>query len=361
MLYAQVHLTLPAWIHDQIDLDRRYPGDEAKVALAIELSRLNVEHASGGPFGAVVFGPDDKVIAAGVNRVMPHATSLAHAENMAYMLAQQRLQTPRLNAVLSPVTLATSSQPCCQCYGATVWAGIDRLLIGANAADVEELTPFDEGPLPADWVGELNKRGIEVVRACTATPRAACCVPMGKAMAPVTETGIGLLCLCRQGFEPELAGELQFRAGEAGFAGYARTQRNDGYVLFMCDEAAALAPRLRWRELIFARQKLVVLAELPQLDPATASPRCWTCWPMRRASATCGWNTPIRTPASRCPGWREPSAMHCARRCARPASSPTSRTTACRACTWCSSTAPMPSSAWPTRPTARRGRWAFRA
>ncbi len=83
MLYAQVHLTLPAWIHDQIDLDRRYPGDEAKVALAIELSRLNVEHASGVPFGAVVFGPDDKVIAAGVNRVMPHATSLAHAENMA--------------------------------------------------------------------------------------------------------------------------------------------------------------------------------------------------------------------------------------------------------------------------------------
>ena len=164
MLYAQVHLTLPAWIHDQIDLDRRYPGDEAKVALAIELSRLNIEHASGGPFGAVVFGPEDKVIAAGVNRVMPHATSLAHAENMAYMLAQQRLQTPRLNAVLSPITLATSSQPCCQCYGATVWAGIDRLLIGASSADVEELTPFDEGPLPADWVGELNKRGIEVVQ-----------------------------------------------------------------------------------------------------------------------------------------------------------------------------------------------------
>lgn len=164
MLYAQVHLTLPAWIHDQIDLDRRYPGDEAKVALAIELSRLNVEHASGGPFGAVVFGPDDKVIAAGVNRVMPHATSLAHAENMAYMLAQQRLQTPRLNAVLSPVTLATSSQPCCQCYGATVWAGIDRLLIGARAEDVEALTEFDEGPLPGDWVGELERRGISVVR-----------------------------------------------------------------------------------------------------------------------------------------------------------------------------------------------------
>lgn len=80
------------------------------------------------------------------------------------MLAQQRLQTPRLNDVLSPVTLATSAQPCCQCYGATVWAGIDRLLIGARAEDVMALTEFDEGPLPADWVGELTRRGIEVVR-----------------------------------------------------------------------------------------------------------------------------------------------------------------------------------------------------
>ena len=88
---------------------------------------------------------------------------------MAYMLAQQRLQRARLNRdgddnAVGPYTLATSSQPCCQCYGATVWAGIDRLLIGARAEDVMALTEFDEGPLPADWVGELNKRGIEVVR-----------------------------------------------------------------------------------------------------------------------------------------------------------------------------------------------------
>lgn len=164
MLHAQVHLTLPAWTHDAIDLSRAYPGDEDKVALAIELSRRNVESASGGPFGAVVFGPDHRVISIGVNRVMPHTCSLAHAENMAYMLAQQRLQTPRLNERIAPITLATSSQPCCQCYGATVWAGIDRLLIGARAEDVMELTEFDEGPLPADWIGELNQRGIEVVR-----------------------------------------------------------------------------------------------------------------------------------------------------------------------------------------------------
>ena len=169
MLYAQVHLTLPAWVHDAVDLGRVYASDADKVQLAIELSQRNVEAATGGPFGAVVFGPGERIIAVGVNRVLPHACSVAHAEMMAYMLAQGRTQRARLNRdaddlPISPITLATSSQPCCQCYGATVWAGIDRLLIGARAEDVMALTEFDEGPLPADWIGELNARGIEVVR-----------------------------------------------------------------------------------------------------------------------------------------------------------------------------------------------------
>ncbi|QIL21326.1 nucleoside deaminase [Thermomonas sp. HDW16] len=169
MLYAQVHLTLPAWVHDAVDTSRAYPTDADKVALAIVLSKHNIEANTGGPFGAAVFGPDDRIIAIGVNRVVPMACSVAHAEMMAYMLAQGRTQRLRLNRdaednVIGPITLATSSQPCCQCYGATVWAGIDRLLIGARAEDVESLTEFDEGPLPADWVGALNERGIEVVR-----------------------------------------------------------------------------------------------------------------------------------------------------------------------------------------------------
>ena len=169
MLYAQVHLTLPAWVHEAVDTSRTYADDDAKVALAVELSRRNVEADSGGPFGAAVFGPDDRLIAVGVNRVLPHTCSLAHAETMAYMLAQQRTQRARLNEDgdgqrTGTITLATSSQPCCQCYGATMWAGIDRLLIGARSEDVEALTEFDEGPLPSDWVGELERRGIAVVR-----------------------------------------------------------------------------------------------------------------------------------------------------------------------------------------------------
>ena len=168
-LPASVGLRLPEWVHGAVDRDRAYASDGDKVALAIGLAARNLDEATGGPFGAVVFGPDDRVVAAGVNVVLPQSTSLAHAENMAYMLAQQALGRARINLdndgrPCGPYVLATSAQPCCQCYGATVWAGVDRLLIGARAEDVHELTEFDEGPLPADWTGELARRGIEVVR-----------------------------------------------------------------------------------------------------------------------------------------------------------------------------------------------------
>lgn len=169
MLASQVLLRLPDWLPRAIEGAAPCHDDASKVALAIELSRRNLDEDSGGPFGAVLFDQDDRVVAAGVNRVLPMACTLAHAENMAYMLAQQQLRRARLNMDeagrrLGRYTLATSSQPCCQCYGATVWAGIDRLLIGARSEDVMALTEFDEGPLPADWAGELERRGIEVVR-----------------------------------------------------------------------------------------------------------------------------------------------------------------------------------------------------
>lgn len=164
MLQAQIHLALPAWVHDAVDPALPCPDDEAKVALAVRLSALNVAHGTGGPFGAAIFDASGRVVSVGVNRVVAQSCSVAHAEMMAFMLAQQRLQRFRLNEGGGRYTLAASSQPCCQCYGASVWAGIDELLIGARAEDVMELTAFDEGPLPADWIGELGRRGITVRR-----------------------------------------------------------------------------------------------------------------------------------------------------------------------------------------------------
>ena len=77
----------------------------------------------------------------------------------------------------------------------------------------------------------------------------------------------GLLCYCRAGFEPELAAELSERAALAGVPGYARTERNSGLVQFMVEDSAELSKALPFAQLIFARQKLRLLADLDALDP----------------------------------------------------------------------------------------------
>lgn len=165
MFATPIHLTLPPWLDHVVDPDAVYADDASKVGFAIELSRRNVLERSGGPFGAAIFDHHGRLVSVGVNRVVPLNCSVAHAEMMAFMAAQMRLQRFRLDAGDGQrFTLATSSQPCCQCYGATVWSGVRELLIGARAEDVEALTEFDEGPLPADWIGELERRGIAVRR-----------------------------------------------------------------------------------------------------------------------------------------------------------------------------------------------------
>jgi 23S rRNA (cytidine2498-2'-O)-methyltransferase len=75
-----------------------------------------------------------------------------------------------------------------------------------------------------------------------------------------------LLCYCRAGFEPELAAELTERAAERGLGGYARTERNSGYAVFAGDDET-LSHTLPFADLIFARQKLRLIAELRELDP----------------------------------------------------------------------------------------------
>jgi tRNA(Arg) A34 adenosine deaminase TadA len=156
--------TLPAWIAELVDGSRIYRDADARIALAVQLARLNVDHASGGPFGAAIFDDDGRVVAVGVNRVEPLRSSLAHAEIVALAGAQQKLGRARLDDDGRHYTLASSSQPCCQCYGAVVWAGINELLVAARTVDTESLAGFDEGPLPADWIGELERRGIRVQR-----------------------------------------------------------------------------------------------------------------------------------------------------------------------------------------------------
>lgn len=165
-LPTEISLSLPGWFQASgPDLARPYPGDHEKMGLAIDLAARNVAEKTGGPFGAAIFdSTSGMVVSVGVNRVVPLCNSTAHAEMMAFMLAQHALQSHRLNATRHNFVMATSAQMCAMCYGASVWAGINRILIGARREDVESLTEFDEGPMPRNWIKELQGRGITVTR-----------------------------------------------------------------------------------------------------------------------------------------------------------------------------------------------------
>ncbi|RYZ04436.1 MAG: nucleoside deaminase [Myxococcales bacterium] len=156
----QVRFELPEWLFAECDLQSPRADDAAKMELAIELSRRNVAHG-GGPFGAVVFERQTgEVIAPGMNLVMPQNSSLLHAEIVALMFAQSRLQTYTLAS--GNYELVTSSEPCVQCLGACHWAGLSRLVCGAPVA-LAESAGFDEGPRSDDWKAQLAARGTPVV------------------------------------------------------------------------------------------------------------------------------------------------------------------------------------------------------
>jgi tRNA(Arg) A34 adenosine deaminase TadA len=158
----QVILHLPDWLPAFVEQqpEHTFATRASRMQFVIELSRQNVLHQTGGPFAAAVFERDSgRLIAPAVNIVVPSHTSVAHAESVAFMLAQQRLETYDLGAAHLPaMELFASSQPCIQCFGNTWWSGVQALTIGARADDVEAITGFKEGPLPQDWVALLENR-----------------------------------------------------------------------------------------------------------------------------------------------------------------------------------------------------------
>ena len=159
-MYPAVTYQMPEWIADEIgDPDRRRPTLEARMDLAIRLSARNTAEG-GGPFGAAIFEIESgRLVAPGVNMVLPLHASVAHAEALSIMIAQQICATHDLgDPALPPMELVTSAQPCIQCYGNLWWSGLRRLVIGARKEDVETLTGFAEGPLPADWAEQLERR-----------------------------------------------------------------------------------------------------------------------------------------------------------------------------------------------------------
>lgn len=155
-------ITVPDWVREVAEAAPRAATPRDKMQLAIALAEQNLERG-GGPFGAVVF-EGDRPVAAGVNLVLASGYSLAHAEVVAILVAQRSARARASDDQASrgePRVLYTSAEPCCQCFGAFVWSGLDGLVAAATTADVEAIG-FHEGPKPEQWARDLERLGMSV-------------------------------------------------------------------------------------------------------------------------------------------------------------------------------------------------------
>lgn len=155
---TRLELNLPDWI---TPLTAAWPpagDDSARMNLVLELARTSIERDAGGPFAAAVFA-GDRVVAVGINRVLPERNSVLHAEILALMWAERHFQSHSLSP-WPRLTLVSSCEPCAMCLGAILWSGIRRVVSGASREDAEA-AGFDEGPVFPASHAYLRERGVE--------------------------------------------------------------------------------------------------------------------------------------------------------------------------------------------------------
>lgn len=108
------------------------PGTaDAYLMRAIEAGRAGMRARLGGPFGAIVVGPDGQVVSEGCNQVTSANDPTAHAEVTAIRAACVALGTFQLQGC----TLYTSCEPCPMCLSAAYWARVDAIVYGASRED----------------------------------------------------------------------------------------------------------------------------------------------------------------------------------------------------------------------------------
>lgn len=163
MTTGALSITLPEWAVAYDERGRLYPTDRDRMDLAVELSRLNVERGTGGPFGAAIFdGASGALLGIGMNSVVRLNNSTLHAEMVAFMRAQAAVGSFSL-ATSSGAgrELFTSCEPCAMCLGGVLWSGVTRVVFAARRDDAQRLN-FDEGPVFPESFAYLRRRGIRI-------------------------------------------------------------------------------------------------------------------------------------------------------------------------------------------------------
>jgi tRNA(Arg) A34 adenosine deaminase TadA len=165
MTHPVIHIEYPDWIDEVVDWSRPYLSDQDRMRLAIDVARANVDHATGGPFGAAIFETvSGRLVSVGMNSVVRYNNCTLHGEMIAFMMAQKCVSSFTLKTSTLPRhELYTSCEPCAMCLGTTLWSGVQRVVYGATREDASILN-FEEGPVFPESYEYLEDRGIEIVR-----------------------------------------------------------------------------------------------------------------------------------------------------------------------------------------------------
>lgn len=97
------------------------------MSVAIELAE-EAGRCGEVPVGAVVVGPDGRIVGRGFNQPILRRDPTAHAEIMALRAAAQTLSNYRMPGCTLYVTL----EPCAMCAGAIMHSRIGRVVFGAR-------------------------------------------------------------------------------------------------------------------------------------------------------------------------------------------------------------------------------------
>ncbi len=127
---------------------------------AVQVARRARERGN-HPFGAILVGPDGRVLLEAENTVVTESDCTGHAETNLARLAARHYDV----AFLSRCALYTSTEPCVMCSGAIYWSGIGRVVYALSAARLALLTGADPENLTFHLpCREVLSRGQRLIR-----------------------------------------------------------------------------------------------------------------------------------------------------------------------------------------------------
>jgi tRNA(adenine34) deaminase len=119
---------------------------------AISLAQEAQRSGSGAPIGCVLV-LEGKIIGRGENEVEATNDPTAHAEIVAIRKASKNRQSPRFEGA----TMYSTLQPCGMCTMAAIWAGVSRIVYGAERRQVNEMYFEDRNLDIMDFVRDAFK------------------------------------------------------------------------------------------------------------------------------------------------------------------------------------------------------------